>query len=284
MTATFLGIHTGSFSTPAAGNPTVVMVEAAYRHHGLDARYLNCEVTPEALADAVAGARAMGWAGFNCSLPHKVAVIDHLERPGALGRGDRRGQHRRRHRRAAGRPQHRRPGLRRVAAHRRRPGRTRPRRARRRGCRPRGRGRDGTGRRGVRHRRQPRRAPRRGARPRRDRGHRRPRDVRALGPHVRRARRRRRRRQRHVGRLRRRRGPGRRRPRHPARRVSWSPTSSSRHRARPSCGPPRSAAHAPSTASGCSSGRGPWPCGTGPASSPTGTSCGPPRPRALGLE
>jgi shikimate dehydrogenase len=77
---TFLGIHTGSFSTPAAGNPTVVMVEAAYRHHGLDARYLNCEVAPDALADAVDGARAMGWAGFNCSLPHKVAVIEHLDR------------------------------------------------------------------------------------------------------------------------------------------------------------------------------------------------------------
>ena len=55
------------------------MVEAAYRHHGLDARYLNCEVTPEGLADAVAGARAMGWAGFNCSLPHKVAVIGLLD-------------------------------------------------------------------------------------------------------------------------------------------------------------------------------------------------------------
>ena len=76
---TFLGIHTGSFSTPAAGNPTVVMVEAAYRHHGLDARYLNCEIAPGSLGDAVAGARAMGWAGFNCSLPHKVAVIDHLD-------------------------------------------------------------------------------------------------------------------------------------------------------------------------------------------------------------
>ncbi len=38
MTDTFIGIHTGSFSTPAAGNPTVVMVEAAYRHHGVDAR------------------------------------------------------------------------------------------------------------------------------------------------------------------------------------------------------------------------------------------------------
>ncbi|MDF3044450.1 MAG: shikimate dehydrogenase [Ornithinibacter sp.] len=80
MTATFLGIHTGSFSSPAAGNPTVVMVEAAYRHHGIDARYLNCEVAPGALRDAVGGARAMGWAGFNCSLPHKVAVIDHLDR------------------------------------------------------------------------------------------------------------------------------------------------------------------------------------------------------------
>ena len=76
---TFLGIHTGSFSTPAAGNPTVVMVEAAYRHHGLDARYLNCEIATGSLGDAVAGARAMGWAGFNCSLPHKVAVIDHLD-------------------------------------------------------------------------------------------------------------------------------------------------------------------------------------------------------------
>ncbi|HET9022765.1 MAG TPA: shikimate dehydrogenase [Ornithinibacter sp.] len=76
---TFLGIHTGSFSTPAAGNPTVVMVEAAYTHHGIDARYLNCEVPPGALGDAVAGARAMGWAGFNCSLPHKVSVIDHLD-------------------------------------------------------------------------------------------------------------------------------------------------------------------------------------------------------------
>lgn len=67
---------TGSFSSPAAGNPTVAMVEAAYAHHGIDARYVNCEVPAGRLADAVAGARAMGWAGFNCSLPHKVAVLD----------------------------------------------------------------------------------------------------------------------------------------------------------------------------------------------------------------
>ena len=75
----FLSLLTGSFATPAAENPTVVMVEAAYRHHGLDARYLNCDVAPDALGDAVRGARAMGWAGFNCSIPHKVAVVGHLD-------------------------------------------------------------------------------------------------------------------------------------------------------------------------------------------------------------
>jgi shikimate dehydrogenase len=79
----FLSLLTGSFATPAAENPTVAMIEAAYRHHGLDARYINCEVAPEALGDAVRGARAMGWAGFNCSLPHKVAVIEHLDGVGA---------------------------------------------------------------------------------------------------------------------------------------------------------------------------------------------------------
>ena len=75
----FLSLLTGSFSTPAADNPTVAMVEAAYRDLGLDARYINCDVTPDALGDAVRGARAMGWKGFNCSLPHKVTVIEHLD-------------------------------------------------------------------------------------------------------------------------------------------------------------------------------------------------------------
>jgi shikimate dehydrogenase len=75
----FLSVLTGSFATPAAENPTVAMIEAAYRHHGVDARYINCEVSPGGLGDAVRGARAMGWAGFNCSIPHKVAVVEHLD-------------------------------------------------------------------------------------------------------------------------------------------------------------------------------------------------------------
>jgi shikimate dehydrogenase len=75
----FLSLLTGSFATPAAENPTVAMIEAAYRHHGLDARYINCDVAPEDLGDAVRGAWAMGWAGFNCSIPHKVSVVEHLD-------------------------------------------------------------------------------------------------------------------------------------------------------------------------------------------------------------
>jgi len=54
-------------------------MEAAYAHHDIDARYINCEVAAEGLADAVRGATAMGWIGFNCSLPHKVAVIELLD-------------------------------------------------------------------------------------------------------------------------------------------------------------------------------------------------------------
>jgi len=73
---------TGSFSIPAGGNPTGVLMQAAFDAAGMRAQYVNCEVTPEGLRAAVAGARAMGWTGFNCSMPHKVAVMGHLDRIG----------------------------------------------------------------------------------------------------------------------------------------------------------------------------------------------------------
>lgn len=75
----FLQELVGSMSQGADGNPTVAMIEAAFAHHGLPWRYINMEVTPEDLADAVRGAKAMGFRGFNCSLPHKVSVIQHLD-------------------------------------------------------------------------------------------------------------------------------------------------------------------------------------------------------------
>jgi shikimate dehydrogenase len=75
----FLSQLTGCFSTPADGNPTVAIVEAAYAHHKLNFRYINIEVQPKDLGVAVAGARAMNWAGFHLSAPHKVEVIKHLD-------------------------------------------------------------------------------------------------------------------------------------------------------------------------------------------------------------
>ena len=79
MTHNFLRTITGSFADPAAENPTIAVMEAAYAHHGMAAQYLNCEVPPTNLGDAVRGAKAMGWAGFNCSIPNKVEVIQYLD-------------------------------------------------------------------------------------------------------------------------------------------------------------------------------------------------------------
>jgi shikimate dehydrogenase len=75
----FLHELVGSMSQGAAGNPTVAMIEAAFVHHGLHWRYVNMEVAPADLGAAVRGATAMGFRGFNCSMPHKVAVIEHLD-------------------------------------------------------------------------------------------------------------------------------------------------------------------------------------------------------------
>ncbi|MEP6671919.1 MAG: shikimate dehydrogenase [Chthoniobacter sp.] len=78
-TQNFLPELVGSMSQGAAGNPTVAVMEAAFTHHGLHWRYVNMEVAPADLGNAVRGAKAMGFRGFNCSLPHKVTVIPHLD-------------------------------------------------------------------------------------------------------------------------------------------------------------------------------------------------------------
>jgi shikimate dehydrogenase len=68
------------FGKPVAENPTQAMIEAAFGHHGLDWRYVQFEVEPENLADAVRGMRAMGFRGGNVTTPHKVAIVKHLDR------------------------------------------------------------------------------------------------------------------------------------------------------------------------------------------------------------
>jgi shikimate dehydrogenase len=65
---------------PVAGNPTQYMMEKAFAAAGLDWRYLTCEVPPDKLTDAMQGLRALGFKGANVTVPHKVAVVQHLDK------------------------------------------------------------------------------------------------------------------------------------------------------------------------------------------------------------
>jgi len=67
------------FGHPVAGNPTQFIMERAFTAAGLDWRYLTLDVPSERLGDAVRGARAMGFRGGNITMPHKLAVIEHLD-------------------------------------------------------------------------------------------------------------------------------------------------------------------------------------------------------------
>jgi shikimate dehydrogenase len=55
------------------------MEEAAYAAEGLDWRYLTIREEKDDLAAAVKGALAMGFRGFNLTIPHKVAVLPLLD-------------------------------------------------------------------------------------------------------------------------------------------------------------------------------------------------------------
>lgn len=76
---TFLSELVALFGQPVAENPTQYMHEKAFESLGLQWRYITMEVPAEKLSEAVRGLRAMNFAGANCTLPHKVAVIPLLD-------------------------------------------------------------------------------------------------------------------------------------------------------------------------------------------------------------
>jgi shikimate dehydrogenase len=67
------------FGTPVDENPTGAMQEAAFAAAGLNWRYLTLEVPPNQLGPAMRGALSMGFRGLNLTIPHKVAVMEHLD-------------------------------------------------------------------------------------------------------------------------------------------------------------------------------------------------------------
>ncbi|MES1258354.1 MAG: shikimate dehydrogenase [Acidobacteriota bacterium] len=64
---------------PVRENPTGIMQEAAFRALGLNWRYLTIEVPAAKLRDALIGIRALGMAGANLTMPHKVSVMKYLD-------------------------------------------------------------------------------------------------------------------------------------------------------------------------------------------------------------
>ena len=56
-----------------------VIHNVAFRRNALDWAYLSWPVEPALLGDAVRGLRALGATGANVTMPHKEAVIEHLD-------------------------------------------------------------------------------------------------------------------------------------------------------------------------------------------------------------
>ena len=66
----------GLFGWPTSHSLSPPMQNAGFAALGLDWAYVPLPTPPEALAEAVRGVAAAGFAGANVTIPHKVAVLD----------------------------------------------------------------------------------------------------------------------------------------------------------------------------------------------------------------
>jgi shikimate dehydrogenase len=70
---------TGVIGWPLQHTLSPALQNAAFRERGLDWIYLAFPVPPHALADAVAGLRALGAMGVNVTMPHKESIVALLD-------------------------------------------------------------------------------------------------------------------------------------------------------------------------------------------------------------
>ena len=64
---------------PVGGNPLQFVVEKAFARLNLDWRFVSLEVSPEGLADALRGMRAMGFRGGTIADPHRRTILPLLD-------------------------------------------------------------------------------------------------------------------------------------------------------------------------------------------------------------
>jgi len=67
------------YGSPIRHSASPAMHNAAFATLGLDWRYLAFEVDPKNLRAAIAGARAMNFAGLNLTVPHKLLAVDMVD-------------------------------------------------------------------------------------------------------------------------------------------------------------------------------------------------------------
>lgn len=76
----------GVLGHPVRQSKSPTMLNSAFRTAGIHAAYAAFDVAPERLGDAMAGVRAFGFGGVNVTIPHKVAVMAHLDEIDASAR------------------------------------------------------------------------------------------------------------------------------------------------------------------------------------------------------
>lgn len=69
----------GIFGYPIRHSISPAMHNAAFTHIGIDAVYSAWETTPDDLATGVASLRSEDYLGANVTVPHKQAVMEHLD-------------------------------------------------------------------------------------------------------------------------------------------------------------------------------------------------------------
>ena len=73
-------ILAGVMGWPVAHSRSPAIHNYWIRHYGLNGSYVLLPVQPERLTDAVRGLRALGFAGCNITIPHKVAAMPLVDR------------------------------------------------------------------------------------------------------------------------------------------------------------------------------------------------------------
>ena len=70
----------GVFGQPVAENPGVVIQDAAFQAMGLERwHFLTLDVDKDQLENAINGLKAFKMRGINCTIPHKISVMQYLD-------------------------------------------------------------------------------------------------------------------------------------------------------------------------------------------------------------